>query len=644
MMRLSRMKCGFRVIQFMLVLVATNVIQGHCVQEPANDLARRMEALTMSPPETNVRFEFVANFTSAWNESNDLDETHYRLIKGIEQQFRKEFDSLPQAIYVKVHDQIDTLAREEIKRAGTFTPSPEPQSQRSKQVALRKYVAASDEIYERLLRERFKDNEKLLKAYSDGAYTVKAQDKRIEEIFQSCESTDPVVARFFADLFLFELKAYGPNGLFRHPLLGEIMHWPTERMDAIIFGFDYEGYEMANIAPIKRSAMSDFLQILTEPQREMLSRKLGIKFAAISQLADITPASDLKRIFSESIGELPINHSARNRLLSSAKSALATLRQFTAAENIDASDVRQALQVVSTNLSSFPPGEFGDLSELAAEFESELSQMKDGSNELRPELSRLVDDFRQYQKDAAVPWKWPGVVDLDIQTSFGELEDDQLKNDVPISLKRAFCNLASARSLKSDPSEFALSCVQSVLDDDNFWFPGTELWKIRNAQVDHPRKYDFENHADRLAESKVQLALIIDPLVPRQSAELSARYAQYLFAKYGPYNYFQRPDFAAEFKITPEQQKRLDEVAKRISGNIEEQIHPVVMRAMQKLFEQLSDEERQKVEGLLGCKWADASIALLQIRGERVLREMMIDPYGSNFQSRRPILEAKIGF
>ncbi len=630
-MRISKMTFVFCMIQ--LVLVLQNSVEGYCSQESAKDLAIRMQGVNAKPTETQTLLEYVANFTAAWIESNNLDEAHHRMFRGIEQQIRAELELLAPSLSAEEHRRITALAYAELKRDSELTPILESPSQRSQLVAARKSSIFREEVYERLYQEKFKGDKNVPKAY-----TVQEQEKRILQIFQGVDRVDPVVGQFFADLFQRELRYYGPNGLFRHAIFRELMHWSGERSEAIIFGFDYEAYESATIAPIKRGAMSDFLQTLTEPQREMLANKLGITVAAIPQFADITPASDLKRVFSESIGKLPINYSARNRLLSTSKSALAALRQFTATENADASETIQALQVVLKNLASFPPGEFGDLSEL----EAEVSQLKsDGTKELRAELSRLVRDFGQYQNDSAAPWKWPGIVDFNIQTSLGALDDDQLKKDVSISLKRAFCNLAPARSLESDPSESVLSCIKSLLDDDTFWFPGTELWKIRNSQVDHPRKYEFENHADRLAESKMQLALITEPLVPRQSAELSARYAQYLFSIYGPYNYFQRPDFAAEFKVTPEQQKQMDEVAKRISEKIEEQIHPVVKDALEKLFEQLSDEEKQSVEKLLDCKWNDVGEALLQVKGERSLREMMIDPCGPNFATRKQIPRSK---
>ncbi len=362
-MRISKMTFFFCMIE--LVLVSQNVMGDRCAQEPEKDLKRRIEALKGKPTETGTLLEYIANFTEVWIESTDLDETHHRMFKGIEQQVRAELELLPRPLSAEEHVRITPIAYAELRRERELRPIPQSPSQRLQLINGRKSYMLIEEVYERLYQEKFKGEKNTPKAY-----TVEAQEKRILKIIESVDQEDPIVAQFFAEMFQRELWYCGPNGLFRNALFRDLMHWSGERSEAIIFGFDYEGYEMAKIAPIKRRAMSDFLEILTEPQREMLSRRLRIKFSAIPQLADITPASDLKRVFSESIGKLPINYSARNRLLASSKSALAALRQFAAAEGTNTSEAIQALQIVVKNLASFPPGEFGDLRETQAEFEA----------------------------------------------------------------------------------------------------------------------------------------------------------------------------------------------------------------------------------------------------------------------------------
>ena len=623
------------VVSIVLVVLFWNAEAGQCLQIPADELIRRLESTKSEPNDSGTQFEYVANFTSAWIDSHELDDAHRRMFNEIARQLRRELELVPSCPPREISTRIHLLVRKELARGKTPKVVFENQNQRQRLVAEWNNYLKRQEIYERIYVDQFQKDESEPIALSAGA-----QEKRIIEIFESLEASDPMVAQFHSDFFMFELGTFGPNALFRNPLFRKQMHWSPEQADAIIFGFDFEAYETAEIAPKKRLAMADFLQTLTESQRELLARKLGVSSPALPQLADITPALDLKGVFSESIGKLPVNHHGRERLLLSTKSALGGLRRYVASNGTEASIAIDGMHEVSKNLNAFPPGELGDISDLVAEFNAELTQLpSDVPDELRTEVSRLIGELEGYQNDSATPWKWTGVVDLKIQTSLGELADEQMDNDVPLNMKRAFSNISTHRSLVADPSERLLQNVQIIIGNQNLDLPAQQHIEIFNAQVDHPQVHEFENTAHRLAETKAQMDLIINRLIPRQSAKLSAGYAQHLFFEYGPYNYFQRPDFAAEFKITPEQHQKMDETAKRISENIERQIHPQVMKGVMKLFESLSVDERLSVEKLLDCKLSELAESLLIVRGERVLREMMITPFGPFFESRRLLPE-----
>lgn len=597
-------------------------------QNPKNSLAFRLGGLKTDLLHDDTFLEHVANFTKVWIDLNKLDNSQRKLFSNFELAIRREMDSVPLTLGINEESQIDAVIFDEFNRRRTIDESEVNTCQRKLHIAEQRYLVLGDEIYDRVRREKFTPKFK--------GYTVEAQEKWIVENLENLGVADPIARKFYSDFLMSELGQYGPNALFRNAIVRNHLHWTNDRCEAIIFGFDYEAFESAKIAAIKRKALAEFLKVLNDEQREMLARKLGIHSTVLPQLADITPATDLKRIFSESFGDLPINNDARNRLLASSKAALAALRQFVSDENIGPSEAVQAVQTVVKNLAAFPPGEFGDLRELTAEFDTELNQLNaEGSNDLRLALTDLVHDFAQYQTGAAAPWKWPDVVELNIQTSFGELEDEQLKTVVPDVLKRGFSNMASARYLVADPSEHLMQGIQVTIQNQDLNVPASQHIEILNAQVDYPRIQEFDTFKDRLKETNRQSEIVMGRLIPRRSAVLSAIYAQHFFFQYGPYNYFQRPDVAGEFRITSEQLKRMNEVAKAISERMELEVHPLIIVALQKLFEQLSDEEKSSLETLLDCKWSDVAKALLALKGERRVREMMIDPFGRYFRSRK---------
>ncbi len=636
----ERNRCHSHFIFLTLAVLLTPTARVVYAQDGNHSLAIRLKGpntgspvgndakVLSTPVDCDTFLDYFANFTTNWVESNKLNDSQSKLFRNFEIAIRHEIDSVPLTLGINEECQIDAATSDEFNRVRTIYELVANSSQRSMHIAEQRYLVLGDEIYDRVRREKFTPKFK--------GYTVDAQEKWVVENLEKLGVADPMGRKFCSDFLVSELGQYGHNALFRNAIVRDHLHWTNDRCEAVIFGFDYENFESAKIAPIKRKAMAEFLKILNDEQREMLARKLGIQATALPQLADITPATDLKRIFSESLGELPINHGARNKLLASSKAALAALRQFVSDENIGTLESTQAVQTVLKNLTAFPPGEFGDLRELTAEFDTELTQLTaEGSQELRLVLTDLVHGFRQYQKDAAAPWKWPDVVELNIQTSFGALEDDQLKAVVPDALKRGFSNMASARYLVADPSDSLMQGMRATVHNQNLNLPASQHIEILNAQVDHPRVEEFDTLQDRLKETNHQSEIIMERLMPRQSAELSAIYAQHFFFQYGPYNFFQRPDVAVEFRITTEQLRRMDEVAKAISERIEREVHPLIIVALQKLFEQLSDEEKSSLETLLDCKWSDVAEAMLALRGERRVREMMIDPFGRYFRSRK---------
>ena len=610
-------------------------------QEPTNELAVRMHHLRQA---VSMREKFVLEkihcptlftdlkrFADTWVDANALDSSQRRLFDDFRRAIQAEIDSVPMPLFgreqVEFDAAFDTALAQQTSKDDTLGNSRDEASQRSKLVVDRKALLRREEFYDRLRRELFEPT------YRE--YRVDLQKEWAVGEVRRLISIDPIAQRFVSDYLIHELAVLGSNALFQNAVFQDQIGWSQARCDEIVFDFDFEAVELQTISSIKRKALSEFLEILTAEQRDMLARKLGIRFDAIPQLADITPASDLKNVFSEMVGEVTINHECRSRLIASCKSAMASVRQFIESDAADCAGAIDAIATIKRDLNSFPPGEFGDLTDVVGEFVGECDQLKsERCKTLKPVLMDIIDEFNKYTLDSATPWKWPGVTKLHIHSSLGELADDELEADVSFKLKSMFSSSSKLRKLAADPTEQIGWFIVGSINDNDLNLPSNQVVEIYNKMNDVPKMHTYSDAFERSKDIGAQVAIVTDRLIPRQSARMSAKYARFLFARYGPHNYFQRPDFAAEFEITPQQKRRMDEFARSISERIESEVHPRVQAAIGQLLNRLSAIERQKAAEILDCRWDEIPEALLQQNGERRVREMLIDPFGPNYTTR----------
>lgn len=596
-------------------------------QDTPSNLDQRLRHNSFSKNESFTLVESYANFVSDWNNRNEVDHRSSRTLRKMDDSLRELLDQVALDDAPEIQYQISESFLEQRKLLRSS-------SSRNLDGKAASSIGESRALYEKI-REQLVPTEVRSKFID----TFAEQEEAVIRILSAVDQSDRSVQRLMSDLFVNQLIVNGPIELASQRLFRESMGWSCEHARTYFDGMDYEKFEQSNVAPIKRRAMAEFFKTLDDSQLDRLSRKLGIKKTALEQIADFTPASDLKRVFSNSAGKLEINYAAADKLKLSNQSALAAIRQFNDSPETDGLQMVGELQNTSTLLSAFPPGEYGDLSVALEEFKTEKSRLDSSvPKALREELSALIDKLDEYQRYSATPWKWPRVVHLKVRTSFGDLDDESINENVPERFKSSFSKCSSERNLPADPTWWVASMTKGYLQSDDLGLPANQLVEILNWQVDHPQTYEFENVAQRSADTKAQLDIVTDRLIPRQSAALSAIYAQYMFCMYGPYNYFQRPDIAAEFGITVEQKRKMDEVAKRISETIEDQVHPQVVRGFVAIFDGLTDAERQKFEKLLDCKINELGESILKLQSERVMRQLLLRPFGTYYLPRKSTL------
>ncbi len=360
------------------------------------------------------------------------------------------------------------------------------------------------------------------------------------------------------------------------------------------------------LVQIRRSALQRYFDILTEQQRQMLSRRLNVSTRHLAELYDLVPIENIGPQFTKPLICGPVV-SDQGNFRKNTKMVKEILEYITVEKWKTLPEPHK--QICSSRLQDY----LKHLEEAGLgnpEGIDSASRLVDSIDDqqitalLRPIIQRIRHRVREHAAVRKNCVLWPGLEHLNIRL---HVEEYQPQNSSPsIKIKKLFAGGSTTRRITGATfSAFV-----------GFWDPVRGFNKGSLELLPHQKKdvqkimkqWEYETESNLKLEQIIDtnnrlLKQLADILVDDQGAIVF----QSTFVKHGPHSFFQRADVRKEFHIEKPQIRAMTEFSNTIDKSLELELKRAMAETIQQILLQGGGGNEDGLEKLFGIPIADAA-------------------------------------